>query len=181
MARYGNQHIHQVCQRHQTTAIVYGPQRQRNTFVQPLHHIEEIGFHSRAVDQNRTNNSIFHPCLFTHLPQTGFSFELGDPIGIGRSWNIVGLEWTTRGRRLAVHLDRADENETFDPRCCRLPSEIQCSLDIHFSELSQRIESLVIHHMNTSSAMNDGIDACKSVTPKGATLDIPYRNSDSPI
>ncbi|SSU13568.1 Uncharacterised protein [Acinetobacter baumannii] len=29
--------------------------------------------------------------------------------------------------------------------------------------------------------MNDGIDACKSVTPKGATLDIPYRNSDSPI
>lgn len=38
---------------------------------------------------------------------------------------------------------------------------------------------MVIHHMNTSSAMNDGIDACKSITPKGVTLDIPYRNSDS--
>ncbi|PTC37620.1 hypothetical protein CLJ1_1775 [Pseudomonas paraeruginosa] len=38
---------------------------------------------------------------------------------------------------------------------------------------------MVIHHMHTSSAMNDGIDACKSITPKGVTLDIPYRNSDS--
>ena len=48
-------------------AIMDRTKRQRHPFMQPAHHIQEIGLHTRPIDQRRADNYHLHPAFASDL------------------------------------------------------------------------------------------------------------------
>ena len=74
--------INEIGQCDKTTPVVNGAQRQRNTFLQPLHHGQEVGLHAGPIDQRRANDHHLHPRFGRDVPQTLLSFPFADAIGV---------------------------------------------------------------------------------------------------
>ena len=55
--------IDQIIERHQAPFVVNRPKRQGYAAPKPMHHVEEIGLDTRAIDQRGTNDHHFHASL----------------------------------------------------------------------------------------------------------------------
>ncbi|MOA03617.1 hypothetical protein D3C78_1231320 [compost metagenome] len=86
-------------------------------------------------------------------------------VGINGVWPAVSSEWNTGSRFLAIHLDRADEDETLDPCRCGLSGKIEGSVDIDRTELGNGIGQLLAHHMHPGGGMDDHVHLSQRICP----------------
>jgi len=84
---------------------------------------------------------------------------------IGRRRPILGTERPAGRRRLAVDLDRTDEDETPHPCGCGLARQVEGALDVDRAELGQGIARGFAHDMHPGRGMDHDVHASQCRSP----------------
>ena len=130
---------------------------------------QEIGAHAGTIHERRANDRNAHSRLGVDTQQTAFGFELGASVIVLRLRRIASLEWTIDGR-LAVHLDAAQEDESFDAGLGCGDRQMLRSDDIRSFELDP-IRGGRIHDMNPRREVHNVVNAGKRPCPVGPPVD----------
>ncbi|MNX83498.1 hypothetical protein D3C86_1152640 [compost metagenome] len=149
--------VDQIANGHKTAAIGNTAQRQRNAFTEPVEHIAKVGLYPWTINKGRANDHDFKSGFSRQRLERFFSLELGETIGIARIRFIICLERYSACRRLAIDLDRTDENKPLHTRLDRTTRQIKRALDIHSAILAQGICRRFMHHMHASRGMHNNI------------------------
>ena len=156
MVDTGHDQVDQVVEKNKTAPVCHHvTQRQRHSTLQPTHHRQKICLYLRAIDQRRADDDHLYTCFLRQRPQPRFSLALGDSIRITRRRNLIGRKWMPRQRVLPIDLYRTHEDETPHPYFRRLSGQTQRPIDIHPTELGQRVTRFLVHDMHPGCAMND--------------------------
>ncbi|MCY1353234.1 hypothetical protein D9M69_395690 [compost metagenome] len=167
MTDAGDDQIRKVFERDQAAPIMDSPEWQGNALVQPTHHVQKVGSHTRTVNEHRTDDHHFHPAGGRNLAQPLLGLHFRNAIRIARRGGRVSEVRLIDRRTFAIDLDRTDEHKATNTQRGCLPCEAKRAFDIHLAKRLQRIGFGVIHDVNASRAMNDNLYMIQRLRPVG--------------